>query len=53
MSETSDETQDVALSSQLVRTAGTSLCPGRQAYCFFNVSLIDDTVSSYLICPKY
>ena len=43
--ETSDETEDVALSSQLVKTAGTALCPGRQEFCFFDVSLVNDDVS--------
>lgn len=45
VSEDSAETDDVILSTQLEKTAGTAICPGRQAYCIFNLTLINDDVS--------
>ncbi|KAL4228132.1 hypothetical protein ACF0H5_013567 [Mactra antiquata] len=42
--EDSSGPDDVVLSSQLVRTAGTAICPGRQAFCYFNITLIDDNI---------
>lgn len=49
LSEDSTEAEDVALSSQLQRTAGTAICPGRQAFCYFNLSLVNDDVSDVFL----
>ena len=42
--ETSDKTEDVMLTSQLVKTAGTAMCPGRQEFCPLEISLVNDQV---------
>ena len=45
VSEDSTEAEDSVLGSQLVRTAGTTICPPNQASCEFTVELINDQVS--------
>ncbi|XP_052793587.1 adhesion G-protein coupled receptor V1-like [Mya arenaria] len=44
VSEDSTETEDVILASQLVRTAGTAICPGRKDVCLFNITLQNDDI---------
>ena len=43
--ETSDKTEDVVLTSQLVKMSGSAICPGRQEFCLLEISLVNDSVS--------
>ncbi|XP_069137444.1 adhesion G-protein coupled receptor V1-like isoform X2 [Argopecten irradians] len=40
----STEAEDTVLASQLMRTAGTTICPARQASCHFNITVRNDNI---------
>ncbi|KAH3717902.1 hypothetical protein DPMN_060698 [Dreissena polymorpha] len=44
VSANSAETEDVILASQLEKTAGTAMCPGRKDVCYFNITLVNDNL---------